>query len=78
MEIQPVLSDQETPAMSKQQLIDAIRIHNRSAQDAFLVTFDQQVLETYLRRLQTIQGQRGPKSVWVRESDRPAMVTRVH
>lgn len=64
--------------MSKQQLIDEIRIHNRSAQDSFLVTFDQQVLETYLRRLQTVQNTRGPKSVWVREGDSPAVITRVH
>ena len=64
--------------MSKQQLIDAIRNHNRSAQDAFLVTFDQQVLETYLRRLQTVQGKRGAGSVWVRPGDSPAVVTRTH
>ena len=64
--------------MSKQQLIEAIRTHNRSAQDEFLVTFDQQVLETYLRRLQTVQNTRGPKSVWVRQGDSPACITRVH
>ncbi len=64
--------------MSKQQLIDAIRNHNRSAQDSFLITFDQQVLETYLRRLQTVQGNRGKGSVWVRPADSPAVVTRTH
>jgi hypothetical protein len=62
--------------MSKQQMIEAIREHNRSAPDAFLVSFNERALESYLRRLTTIQGRRGRASVWVREAETPAIVTR--
>lgn len=64
--------------MSKQQLIEAIRTHNRSAQDDFLITFDQEVLETYLKRLVNVQGKRGRDSVWVRTGSSTAVVTRMH
>ena len=63
--------------MSKQQMIEAIRQHNRSANTEFLVSFDEQTLASYLRRLTTIQGRRGRMSVWVREGDTPAIVTRM-
>lgn len=61
--------------MNKQQLIEAIRQYNRSAKDAFLLSFNHQVLETYLRRLQTAHDQRGPASVWVRQTASPALIT---
>lgn len=64
--------------MSKLQLIEAIRSHNRSAQDEFLINFDQEVLETYLSRLVNVQGKRGRDSVWVRQGTTPAVATRVH
>lgn len=62
--------------MSKQQMIEAIRQHNRSAPDTFLGTFNEKALESYLRRLTTVQGRRGRGSVWVREADTRAIVTR--
>ncbi len=66
----------ETASMSKQQMIEAIRQHNRSAPDTFLVAFEERALESYLRRLTTVQGRRGRGSVWVREAETPAIVTR--
>ena len=62
--------------MSKQQMIEAIREHNRSAPDTFLVHFNEKALQSYLRRLTTVRGCRGRASVWVREGDTPAIVTR--
>jgi len=64
--------------MSKQQIIEAIRQYNRTANQDFLTTFDAQILESYLRRLTFIQGRRGPSSIWVRQGDTSAVVTRVH
>lgn len=64
--------------MSKQELIEQIRVLNRSAQPDFLVTFDQQALETYLKRLSCLKGVRGRGSVWVRTGQSPASYTRVH
>jgi hypothetical protein len=62
--------------MSKQQMIEAIRQHNRSAGSDFLLGFNERALDSYLRRLTTVQGVRGRQSVWVREGDTPAVVTR--
>lgn len=62
--------------MSKQQMIEAIREHNRSAPDTFLGGFNEQALASYLRRLTTVLGCRGRGSVWVREAETPAIVTR--
>jgi hypothetical protein len=64
--------------MSKLQLIDAIRRQNRSAAVAFLTSFDEQSLETYLKRLNKLLGRRGRLTHWVREGMSPAMVTRLH
>ncbi len=63
--------------MSKHQIIEAIRQHNRSATEEFLALFDEQALQSYLRRLTTLLGHRGRDSVWVRQGDTPAVVTRL-
>jgi len=62
--------------MNKQEMIEQIRTRNRSASVDFLVHFDEQALSSYLNRLTRINGRRGKDSVWVRESGRPAIVTR--
>lgn len=64
--------------MSKQQVIDAIRVHNPSAPTEFLSVFDERKLQSYLQRLTRILGRRGRGSVWVREGDTPAIITRHH
>lgn len=63
--------------MSKQQMIDAIRQHNRSAEAEFLIEFNEVALKNYLERLTTIHGRRGRASVWVRTGETPAVVTRL-
>lgn len=63
--------------MSKQQMIDAIRQHNRSAEAEFLIEFDESALKSYLQRLTMVQGGRGRGSVWVRTGETPAIVTRL-
>ncbi len=62
--------------MSKQQLIEAIREHNRSVNDDFLNGFELGDLETYLQRLTRIANHRGRESGWVRNGHAPAIVTR--
>ena len=62
--------------MSKQQMIELIRQHNRTADAAFLTSFEERALQSYLRRLTTVVGQRGKQSVWVREGDTHAVGTR--
>ncbi len=64
--------------MSKHQIIDEIRKQNRSAAVAFLTSFDEQDLHSYLQRLTRVNGQRGRASVWVRQSKSPAVVARLH
>jgi len=59
--------------MSKHEMIDAIRQHNRTAKVPFLMTFSEADLATYLRRL-SMSDQRG--STWVRESSEPAVTVR--
>jgi hypothetical protein len=63
--------------MSKEQMIDAIRQRNRTAGAEFLVHFKEDVLASYLKRLD-LSGRRGRQSAWVREGDTPAIVTRIH
>jgi hypothetical protein len=63
--------------MSKQQIIEAILVENRSAAPEFLVRFDERQLRSYLQRLTLIRGHRGRQSVWVREGDTAAVVTKV-
>lgn len=62
--------------MSKQQMIEQIQRTNRGAKSEFLETFDEPSLRLYLQRLTTVLGHRGRGSVWVREGDTPAVVSR--
>lgn len=64
-------------AMSKQQMIEAIRQVNRSASDVFLDAFEQPQLDRYLRRLCEVHNHRGSTSRWVREPETPAIVSRM-
>ena len=64
--------------MSKLQIIEAIRLRNRTADQAFLIAFDERALASYLKRLTTINGRRGPSSRWVRPGDTAAIVTRLY
>ncbi len=64
--------------MSKHEIIDAIRRQNRSAAVAFLTSFDEQALRSYLKRLSLLRGGRGRASHWVREGKSPAVVTRLN
>ena len=61
--------------MSKHQIIDQIRRQNRSADVEFLATFNEEALNTYLKRLAL---SRGRSSGWVREGKAPAAMTRLH
>lgn len=62
--------------MSKQQMIEQIQLKNRSASPEFLERFDELALQMYLRRLTTVVGHRGRGSIWVRENNTPAIVSR--
>ncbi len=62
--------------MSKQQMIEAIREHNRSADQEFLTRFDEAALSDYLQRLTRVCNHRGRHSRWVRNGASPAVVTR--
>ena len=63
--------------MSKQQMIEAIRMHNRSAKPDFLIHFDEQTLDSYLRRLTTLHDHRGKETGWVRQCVTPAVTARL-
>lgn len=62
--------------MSKTQIIEAIRLQNRTASEELLVRCDERSLHAYLERLTTVRGHRGAGSVWVRRNDTPAVVMR--
>lgn len=64
--------------MSKQQMIDQIRTHNRTVSDEFLAHFDERALQQYLDRLTHVLGRRGRASVWVRDASSAAVVSREH
>ena len=64
--------------MSKFRMIDAIRKHNKTAKPQFLIGFEEDQLNSYLRRLRVLKDRRGRFSYWVREGDSPAIVTRDH
>lgn len=64
--------------MSKYEIITQIRRQNRSAAVAFLDSFDEKTLTTYLKRLALTRGLRDRSSVWVRQGRTPAVVTRLH
>ena len=70
------LLENEDAAMSKQQLIEAIRNHNKSASVDFLYDFTETDLIKYLHHLRYINRPRGKYSVWVRPGDTAAIVTR--
>jgi hypothetical protein len=59
--------------MSKFEMIERIRSFNRSASEAWLITFDESALQTYLDRLSMIEKGRGKNSVWVRTGTSPAV-----
>jgi len=61
---------------SKKQMIEQIRQRNHSASDEFLLDFDEPALEQYLDRLTSVVGRRGKDSIWVRETDSPAIISR--
>lgn len=63
--------------MSKHQMIDAIRQRNRSARPEFLLSFNEQTLEEYLRRLTELSGHRGKATKWVRQTAAPAVTMRL-
>lgn len=58
---------------SKQQIIEAICEHNRSAAREFLINFEERALENYLTRLTTLQNHRGRTSIWVRPASNRAI-----
>ncbi|MEM9416556.1 MAG: hypothetical protein AAGA29_13940 [Planctomycetota bacterium] len=62
--------------MNKQATIERIREHNQTASAKFLKRFDEKALETYLLRLDRINGHRGPDTRWVRNTTSPAVTTR--
>lgn len=62
--------------MTKEQTIELIRQRNQSASAEFLTRFDEDSLDTYLRRLSTVCDQRGRASRWVRNTTSPAVTTR--
>lgn len=63
--------------MSKHQMVDAIRERNRSANTEFLMTFDEQTLQSYLQRLTNVVGRRGRESGWIRQGTSRSVVTRM-
>lgn len=64
--------------MSKQQLIEAIREHNRSATNDFLICFNESALTNYLNHLRYKVEPRTGEACWVRPAETPAVVTRHH
>lgn len=60
--------------MSKQQLIEAIRQQNRSASEAFLVSFDESALNDYLNHLDFSKGPRNDRAIWIRTGETAAVV----
>ncbi|MFW6060103.1 MAG: hypothetical protein ACODAQ_07965 [Phycisphaeraceae bacterium] len=63
--------------MSKHEMIEAIRERNRSAKPEFLLSFDEQTLQSYLQRLTHLANHRGRESVWTRDGASRSVVTRV-
>ena len=62
--------------MTKHDLIAAIRQHNQSADERFLMGFDEGSLQRYLQRLSLLGNRGGPTSVQVREAESRSVVTR--
>jgi hypothetical protein len=64
--------------MGKEELIQAIRTHNRSASSQFLVNFDEPALHSYLQHLKYTSQPRGGSHIWVRAGETHSVVTRSH
>lgn len=62
--------------LSKSQLIEAISQINQSARREWLSLFDVTALKRYFEHLQWQLEPRGRQSVWVRDGDTPAILTR--
>jgi len=62
--------------LSKSQIIDMIQQFNQSARRDWLDLFDAATLRRYLDHLQWSLQPRGRDSVWIREGDSPAVLTR--
>ncbi|MCZ6445098.1 MAG: hypothetical protein ACE10B_09810 [Phycisphaerales bacterium] len=62
--------------ISKSQIIDAIQQVNQSARSDWLDIFDISALRRYLDHLQLTLEPRGRGSIWIRQGDTPAVVTR--
>ncbi len=62
--------------LDKQNMIAAIKRINPSADSEWLKTFHHDELQTYLNRLDLLQGPRDVTSGWVRRSHLRAVVTR--
>lgn len=62
--------------MSKQQLIEAIQVHNRSATQDFLMGFNEEALNNYLNHLEYRRRPRNGSARWIRPVETPAIVTR--
>lgn len=62
--------------LSKSQLIEAIRQINQSARPDWLGLFDVSALKRYFEHLQWQLEPRGGNSIWVRDGDTPAVLTR--
>ncbi|MEM1097234.1 MAG: hypothetical protein AAGH92_00460 [Planctomycetota bacterium] len=61
---------ESTPSMTKPEIIERIRSHNRSADAAFLARFPEPALIAYLGRLDRLSNRRGDASRWVRRAPR--------
>src|SRR4051794_41033072 len=57
--------------MNKRQLIDGIRQLNQTAQPEFLLQFDEEALDQYLKHLQNAQEKRLKIAGWVKSIPKP-------
>ena len=62
--------------LSKSQIITNIQQLNRSAKHDWLDRFDAMALRRYLDHLQHAQEPRGGDSIWIRDGETHAVVTR--
>ena len=64
--------------MGKDDLIDAIQQHNRTAANTFLDSFNEEELAEYLRRLRYMSQPRKIGMMWDRNHNARAVVTRAY
>jgi len=62
--------------LTKGQIIEMIQQFNQSARREWLDLFDAAALRRYLEHLQWSLQPRGRESVWIREGETPAVLTR--